>query len=91
MENQATKRAPQQWIKVMTRFASKKERAQRAKAYESQYGKPPSDPDGFNLQVAFAVDHCGFLGAFEKAKEYIATNKQAFGGEFEYRLDGGEW
>lgn len=92
MPNQATKtqRAKQQWVKVTYRLASKKARLEAAKRFESEYGQT-LDPDGFNMTIAYPIDHCGFVGAFEAAKEYIADSKRNHGDTFEYRIDGGEW
>ena len=86
MQNQTTKtkRAPQQWVMVTYRFADKKARVRAAKDSKC-------DPDKFGMTVAYPVDHCGFLGAFEKAKEFIRDNKLMHGNTFEYRIDGGEW
>lgn len=81
----------QQWVKVTYRFADKKARAEEAKRFERDYGKPMSDPDAFKMTISYSVDHCGFLGAFEKAKEYIADSKLIHGDRFEYQIDGGEW
>ena len=80
-----------QWVKVTTRAADEKERAREAKQFEAEYGTPRHDPDEFGMAIAYSVQHYGFLGAFEKAKEYIAKNKLNNGDRFEYQIDGGEW
>ncbi len=84
-------RAKQQWVKVCFRFADKKARVKEAKQFKARYGKSMRDQDAFKFNCAFSVDHCGFLGAFEKAKEYIADNKLQYGEKFEWQIDGGEW
>ena len=86
-----SKRTPKQWIKVMGRLSDPKRRAQIAKNFQRDHGKPMSDPDGFNMYVAFPTDHYGFKGAFAAAKEYIANEKSVHLDAFEWRIDGGEW
>lgn len=85
------KRAKQQWVKVTYRLADKKARAEAAKRFEAEYGEPMSDPDAFNMTIAYPIDHCGFVGAFEAAKQYITDSKLNHGDTFEYQIDGGEW
>ena len=84
------KRAKQQWVKVCFRFADKQVRKEGAECEKTRTGKD-INPDSFDMTVAYSVDHCGFLGAFEKAKEFIANDKLMHGDTFEYRIDGGEW
>ena len=85
------KRAKQQWVKVMSRFADRDVRSKNAVAMEKQIGRPLSDHHAFNMNVAFAVDQYGFIGAFEAAKAFIESDQGKYGDTFEYQLDGGEW
>ena len=85
------KRQKQQYVKVMYRFTDPKRRQEIAREFERRHGKPMSDPDAFNMTVAFPIDHFGFKGAFEEAKQYIANEKSVHFNAYEWRIDGGEW
>ena len=48
----------QQYVKVMYRFTDPKRRQEIAREFERRHGKP-TDPDAFNMTVAFPIDHFG--------------------------------
>jgi len=79
------KRNVKDWVMVMGRLADPKRRAAAAK--DSGY----DDPDLWGMFVSFDVDHYGFAGAFEAAKEWIEREEFKFQGTFEWKLDGRSW
>lgn len=79
------KRKPESWIKVIGRLSDQKKRAAVAKRDGLK------DADAFNMYMAFSIDCLGAAGAMSRANEYIAEQRDVFGGSFEWRLSGGQW